>query len=96
MTSLYVYKACDSKRIFSINPTMAEETAEESNRAEESKRLLAQRDNTKQEQHKNRVAAIRESIKRNCAEESQEQRKNRLAAQRDNAKRKRAEESQEQ
>ena len=30
MTSLYVYKACNSKRIFSINPTMAEETAEES------------------------------------------------------------------
>ena len=57
MTSLYVYKACDSKKIFSINPTMAEETAEESNR------LAAQRDNARQEQRKNRVAAIAATLR---------------------------------
>ena len=53
-------------RNFSINPTMTEETAKESNRAEESNRLVAQRDNAKEEQHKNRLAAQRKLPKKSC------------------------------
>ena len=57
----------NSKRNFSINPKMAEETAKEA----------AQRVNSK------RLAVNRESKKRKRAKESQEQRKNRLASQRE-------------
>jgi len=57
----------NSKRNFSINPTMTEETAEKA----------AQRVNAK------RLAANRESKKRKRAEESQEQCENRLASQRE-------------
>ena len=66
MTSLEVHRG-RFKENFSINPTMAEETAEEAFQRVNAKRLVANR----------------ESKKRKRAEESQERHENRLASQRE-------------